>query len=69
MMTRHAAVLPSLASKEVSFVQTEETLVTDIRAGMSSAELIERKLRGLLKQNPLPLSQLRQQSTSSRRPG
>jgi len=37
----------------------EEALVTDARAGLTPAQLVERKLVWLLKTNPLPVSQVR----------
>jgi hypothetical protein len=37
----------------------EETLVTDARAGLTPAQLVERKLVALLKTNPLPISHVR----------
>lgn len=36
----------------------EETLVVDSRAGLSPSQMVERKLQGLLRGTPLPLSQL-----------
>jgi hypothetical protein len=35
----------------------EEALVADSRAGVTPAEMVERKLAGLLKTNPLLISQ------------
>jgi hypothetical protein len=34
----------------------EEALIADTRAGLTPAEFVERKLIGLLKSNPLPIS-------------
>lgn len=34
----------------------EEALIVDTRAGVTPAEFVERKLIGLLKSNPLPIS-------------
>ena len=34
----------------------EEALVTDARAGLTPAQMVERKLVSLLKSNPLPVS-------------
>ena len=34
----------------------EEALVTDARAGLTPAQMVERKLVALLKTNPLPVS-------------
>ncbi len=36
----------------------EETLVADARAGLTPSQMVERKLRGLLRGGPLPVSQL-----------
>jgi hypothetical protein len=36
----------------------EESLVTDTRAGLSPAQMVERKLVSLLPGTPLPLSQM-----------
>jgi hypothetical protein len=36
----------------------EEDLVEDARAGLTPAQMVERKLVSLLKSNPLPVSQL-----------
>ena len=37
---------------------TEESLVTDSRAGMTPSQMVERKLIGLLRGRSLPVSQL-----------
>ena len=37
---------------------TEESLVTDSRAGMTPSQMVERKLIGLLRGTSLPVSQL-----------
>lgn len=44
----------------------EEALVTDARAGLTPAQMVERKLIALLKTNPLPVSQLMAGSRSLR---
>jgi len=36
----------------------EEDLVTDVRASLTPAQMVERKLVALLKSNPLPVSHL-----------
>jgi hypothetical protein len=36
----------------------EEALVADDRAGLTPAQMVERKLISLLKMNPLPVSQV-----------
>jgi len=36
----------------------QETLVVDSRAGLTPAQMVERKLRGLLRGGPLPVSHL-----------
>jgi hypothetical protein len=38
---------------------SEESLVTDVRDRLSPAELVERKLVGLMRATPVPVSQLR----------
>ncbi len=45
---------------------SEDTLVTDARAGLTPAQLVERKLVSLLPSTPLPVSRLR--PTAVRRP-
>jgi hypothetical protein len=35
---------------------SEESLVTDARAGLTPSQMVERKLLSLLKSSPLPLS-------------
>jgi hypothetical protein len=51
---------PSTSSRasETRFSPTtsEEALVADIRAGLSPAQMVERKLVSLLKSNALPVS-------------
>jgi hypothetical protein len=47
----------STNEERVSRVQSE-TLIVDSRAGLSPSQMVERKLRGLLRDTPLPLSQL-----------
>jgi hypothetical protein len=37
---------------------TEEVLVADSRAGLTPSQMVERKLIGLLRGTPLPVSQL-----------
>lgn len=44
----------------------EEAMVADARAGLTPAQMVERKLVSLLKATPLPMSRL--QATSARRP-
>jgi hypothetical protein len=44
----------------------EEALVSDARAGLTPAEMVERKLASLLQGAPLPLSQ--RKTVSPRRP-
>jgi hypothetical protein len=44
---------------------TEEVMVADVRAGLTPAQMVERKLVSLLKATPLPMSRL--QTTSARR--
>jgi hypothetical protein len=45
---------------------SEDTLVTDARAGLTPAQMVERKLVELLPSAPLPVSRLR--SIAVRRP-
>lgn len=47
-------------------VNREEVMVADVRAGLTPAQMVERRLVSLLKATPLPLSQL--QATGARRP-
>ncbi len=44
---------------------TEEVMVADVRAGLTPAQMVERKLVSLLKATPLPMSRL--QTTGARR--
>ena len=44
----------------------EEVMVADDRAGLSPAQMVERRLVSLLKATPLPVSRL--QSSDTRRP-
>jgi hypothetical protein len=44
----------------------EEDLVADARAGVTPAEMVERKLASLLKSQPLPVSQLKTARRTSR---
>jgi hypothetical protein len=37
---------------------TEESLVEDVRAGLTPSQMVERKLVSLLKSSPLPVSHL-----------
>jgi hypothetical protein len=47
------------ASTQPRLTETaEESLVADDRAGLTPAQLVERKLIYLLKANPLPVSQV-----------
>ncbi len=41
----------------------EEALIADTRAGLTPAQLVERKLMSLLKSNPLPVSHVQMMST------
>jgi hypothetical protein len=45
----------------------EEALVSDARAGLTPAQMVERKLVDMLRSTPLPLSRL--QAGVARRPG
>jgi hypothetical protein len=61
---RNGAVVQALGDDPLEAVQTaEEALVADTRAGVSPAEFVERKLAGLLKDNPLPVSHAQVVST------
>jgi hypothetical protein len=44
----------------------EEAMIADVRAGLTPAQMVERKLVSLLKATPLPRSRL--QPTGARRP-
>ena len=62
---------PSSPSEAESLVGNalDETLVADSRAGLTPAQMVEHKLAGLLKSNPLLISQARLRSGSlTRRP-
>jgi hypothetical protein len=45
---------------------TEEALVADARAGVTPAQMVERKLASLLKSQPLPVSHLMTARRTSR---
>ena len=45
---------------------TEEAMVADVRAGLTPAQMVERKLVSLLKATPLPMS--RMPTSNARRP-
>jgi hypothetical protein len=54
-MTRHAPSTRKLPIiNPFSAAAAEEALVTDTRAGLSPAQMVERKLVTLLKRNALP---------------
>ena len=59
--TRFLAIRP-----EPTLPPSEDTLVTDARAGLTPAQLVERKLVSLMPSAPLPVSRLR--ATAVRRP-
>ena len=46
---------------------SEEALVTDARAGLTPAQMVERKLAALLQNGPLPVSQQVQSGNLGRR--
>ena len=50
---------------EPANLTSEEALVTDARAGLTPAQMVERKLVSLLQSAPLPVSRL--QATAPRR--
>jgi hypothetical protein len=55
-MIRHQEATPILATNNpFSSPTSEEALVTDTRAGLSPAQMVERKLVSLLKRNALPV--------------
>ena len=54
------------ARPEPNLPPSEDTLVSDARAGLTPAQLVERKLVSLLPSTPLPVSRLR--PTAVRRP-
>ena len=45
---------------------SDEALVSDVRAGLTPAQMVERKLASLLNSTPLPMSRL--QNTRLQRP-
>jgi hypothetical protein len=53
--------------RALSNLPKDEVLVSDVRAGVTPAEMVEHKLVGLLKNIPLPLSRL--QAKAAPRPG
>ncbi len=55
----HPAALPA-------HVLTEEALVADARAGLTPAQMVERKVASLLKSQPLPVSHLMTTRRTSR---
>jgi hypothetical protein len=50
--------LPAELALPNGALPVEERLVVDDRAHLTPSEMVERKLVGLLKQNPLPVSQM-----------
>ncbi len=50
----------------VNDVATEESLVRDARAGLTPAQMVERKVASLLKSQPLPVSHLMTTRRTSR---
>jgi hypothetical protein len=59
------ADVPGTASATLGAAE-EEALVADARAGLTPAQMVERKLGVLLKSNPLPVSHLMTGSRSIR---
>jgi hypothetical protein len=57
----------SSAANRLSPPCSEESLIADTRAGLTPAELVERKLVSLLKSNPLPVSHVQLRSGSMSR--
>lgn len=57
---------PNTDDKENATTGREEVMVADVRAGLTPAQMVERRLASLLKATPLPLSRL--QTTTPRRP-
>lgn len=56
-MRRHPGPTSSLLTPDrTSPAAPEECLVADARAGLTPAQLVERKLVSLLKSDPLPVS-------------
>jgi hypothetical protein len=67
-MTRHQNPNPSPpAAKRLSQSPPEEALITDARAGLTPAQMVERKLVSLLKSNPLPVSHVQLEAGPFRR--
>jgi hypothetical protein len=56
-----------LAPSRTSPEAAEELLIADTRAGLTPAELVERKLVSLLKSSPVPLSQVQMRSSPMKR--
>jgi hypothetical protein len=65
--------LPASADQTLPSVETvlvpvaEEALVADTRAGLSPAQLVERKLISLLKNHPLPMSHVQMMAAGMKR--
>jgi hypothetical protein len=49
---------PSVATKRPPRSSPQETLVTDVRAGLTPAQVVEQRLVSMLRSNILPASQL-----------
>jgi len=49
---------PRPLSRKASPEQPEEALVADARAGLTPAQMVERRLMGMLRTVPLPVSQI-----------
>ena len=59
-MTREESSLSESASTHRVVSSPQETLVNDSRAGLTPAQMVERKLVTLLRSTPLPASQLQE---------
>ena len=63
--SRHFEAPASGDGQQTAPAVTEEVMVADVRAGLTPAQMVERKLVSLLKATPLPMSRL--QTTGARR--
>jgi hypothetical protein len=64
-MYRQPTIIPTPpTARKFAPATSEEALITDTRAGLTPAQMVERKLVLLLKSNPLPVSHVQVRSAS-----
>ncbi len=56
MFEQQTAISAPPTTQKPLAANSEEALITDTRAGLTPAQMVERKLVSLLKSNPLPVS-------------